>query len=161
MFCLQPPNFVRSYKVLLSCVPIFLRRFFRISESILLQCTEALALYLSPDIYENSEHYLSCLYLVLKLLINYKNGLGQCISNTNVQTNYLRILSKSQLRVNYSVWGLAFFVLNKFPDVANTVYLRTILGVAKIYTTSFSEEKNLTQTWFKNLNSHRYLGPLS
>lgn len=58
MFCLQPPNFVRSYKVLLLGANIS-EEVYRILESLLLQLTEALALYLSPDIYENSEHYWS------------------------------------------------------------------------------------------------------
>lgn len=67
---------------------------------------------------------------------------------------------KSRLRVSYFGGGLGFFVLNKLPGIANAVNLWATLCVARIYMASFAEEKNLSQSGFRNLNVYRYLGLL-
>lgn len=151
MLCLQPPNFVRSYKVLLCWVPRFLRKFPGFQSlsfcSVLRPwlCIFSLIFVKSVGI-TRVWCYKIWLYFVFELLINYKNDLGQHISNINVHTNYLRL-------------GILCFeqVLrcSQFCMSVNHSFC-----VARIYMTSFSEEKNLTQTRFRNLNFYRYLGLL-
>ena len=102
MFCLQPPNFVRSYKVLPSRVPIFPRRFTGFQNLSCGSLWEAPALYLSPDIYGKQWARLECnvlelLIFILKITISYKHDLGQHISDINVHIYHLRILVEHRL----------------------------------------------------------------
>lgn len=102
MFCLQPPNFVGSYKVLPSWVPIFPRRFTGFQNLPCCSFWEALALYLSPHIYGKQWALLECnvlelLLFCLKIIISYKHDLGQHISDLNVLIYHLRILLEHRL----------------------------------------------------------------